>query len=392
MIMKNKIKYLALLLIFIIFSQKGAKSEVISSEKVNNIKFSSGVWQTIVDGQPGEGAFFYRLSFESNGTVEIIKQFGGSDNIKEVKTWMQDGETIVIKSNSKDIITDFDGATLRIIDENTLKYNIENYESIVKPYKHKIAIIHWVLILFVLILLNETFRRSKWATIIFFVALPLVLTPLVWSQHGVTYWFKWAKIYSVVFAVIWFTLIRYTKIGKYNWVKLIVALFLAVNIAEAVSQDFTMGYLPNILNGIAGVFSIITLFYGWKQIGPDNSKHKDMIWPAMTIFWIIAYDIWNIVYVYLNFPGSTSAQFMVILACTIPALFIKKGTWLQARAFTLAAWFMYYFTVPRFTEQMELLVPRSYNLMLGVAIISITANLLYFFVFLKMIKKKKALS
>jgi hypothetical protein len=81
---------------------------------------------------------------------------------------------------------------------------------------------------------------------------------------------------------------------------------------------------------------------------------------------------------------------MVILACTIPALFIKKGTWLQARAFTLAAWFMYYFTVPRFTEQMELLVPRSYNIMLAVAVVSIAANLIYFFVFIKMIKNKKA--
>ena len=79
---------------------------------------------------------------------------------------------------------------------------------------------------------------------------------------------------------------------------------------------------------------------------------------------------------------------MVILACTIPALFIKKGTWLQARGFTLAAWFMYYFTFPRFTEQMELLVPRNYNIMLSVGILSITANLIYFFIFLKMIKSK----
>jgi hypothetical protein len=356
----------------------------------DNVKFSGGVWQTIVDGQPGEGAFFYRLTFDSDSTVEVLKQCGGVNNIVENKYWYQDVNQIIIQSNESDLINDFDGATLKLIDENTLDYNKENYKSIVKPYKHKIALIHWVLILVVLILLNETFRRSKWATIIFFVLLPLILTPLVWSQHGVTYWFKWVKIYSVVFAVIWFTLIRFTQIGKYNWVKLIAALFLAVNIAEAVSQDFSMGYLPNILNGVAGILNIITLFYGWKQIGPDESKHKDMVWRGMTIFWILAYDIWNIVYVYLNFPGSTSAQLMVILACTIPALFIKKGTWLQARAFTLAAWFMYYFTVPRFTEQMELLVPRNYNIMLAVSVVSIAANLIYFFVFIKMIKNKKA--
>jgi len=384
----RNLKYISLLFILAIFSQIEVNANPISQENDSNIIFSGGSWQTIVDGQPGEGAPFYRMKFETDGTLEILKQCGGSDNIIEAKSWYQDGDKIIIQSNEGDVITDFDGSTLRILDENTLDYNKENYKSIVKPYKHKIALIHWVLILVVLIILNETFRRSKWATIIFFVVLPLVLTPLVWSQQGVTYWFKWVKVYSVVFAVIWFSLIRFTDLKKYNWVKLIAALFLAVNIAEAVSQDFSMGYLPNILNGVAGVLNIITLFYGWKQIGPDNSKHKDMVWHGMTIYWIIAYDIWNIVYVYLNFPGSTSAQLMVILACTIPALFIKKGTWLQARGFTLAAWFMYYFTFPRFTEQMELLVPRNYNIMLAVGILSITANLIYFFIFLKMIKSK----
>lgn len=357
-----------------------------------SIQFEGGVWQTIVDGNPGEGAFFCRLYFDDDGFVRVIKQTGGRDNIIEMKRWTISNGKLHIESEPGDEITDFDNASLIIEGKNTILYEKDTYKSIIKPYMHGKAILHWLLILAVLIGLNELFRKSKYATIIFYVIIPLILTPLVWSQHGVTYWFKWVKIYSVVFAVIWFTLIRYTKLGKYNWVKLIAALFLAVNIAEAVSQDFSMGYLPNILNGIAGILNIITLFYGWKQIAPDTSKTKDMVWPKMTVFWIIAYDIWNIVYVYLNFPGSTSAQLMVLLSCTIPALFIKKGTWLQARGFTLAAWFMYYFTVPRFTEQMELLVPRSYNIMLAVATISILANVVYFFVWLRLVRKPKELA
>lgn len=354
-------------------------------------KFEGGIWQTIVDGQPGEGALFYRFYFQENGQLKLIKQYGGKDNIVENKTWERNENSIHIKSNPDDLVTEFDSSPLKLIDKNTIEYENDGYEGKIKPYWHLKAIIHWIMILLVLIMLNELFRRYKWAAIIFFVVLPLILTPLVWSQQGVTYWFKWVKVYSVVFAAIWFTLIRYTKFGRFNFVKLIAALFLAVNIAEAVSQDFSMAYIPNILNGVAGILSIITLFYGWKKIAPDNSKHKDMIWPDMPVLWIIAYDVWNIVYVYLNFPGSTSAQFMVILACTIPALFIKKGTWLQARAFTLAAWFMYYFTFPRFTEQMELLVPRNYNIMLIVAIISIVLNIAYFGVFLNKIRLRKAL-
>jgi len=346
-------------------------------------QFKGGIWQGIIDGKPGEGAFFYRLDLNQNGTAKITKQFGGSNNLVETKNWHQKGNSIIIESLWGAKITEFDGSALQVEDEKTLTYSFNGYEGKIKPYYPIKALVHWLMILLVLIMLNELFRRSKWATILFFVALPLILTPLVWSQQGVTYWFKWVKIYSVVFAVIWFTLIRYTKFGKHDIVKLIAALFLGVNIMEAVSQDFSMGFAPNILNGIAGILSTITLFYGWKQIGPDTTKEKDMVWPKMPVLWIVAYDVWNIVYVYLNFPGSTSAQFMVLLACTIPALFIKKGTWLQARGFTLAAWFMYYFTFPRFTEQLELMVPRNTTLMLIVAGLSITLNVLYFGVFVK---------
>lgn len=352
------------------------------------IQFKGGTWQTIVDGKSGEGAFFYRLEFENNGTVEVTKQFGGSDNLVETKQWSQVGDKIVLQGLPGDVLSDFDGASLEVTGEETLSYAKDGYEGEVRPYKHGLALVHWIMILLVLMMLNELFRRSKWATLAFFGVLTLALTLFVWPNQGVTYWFKWVKVYSVVFAVLWFTLIRYTEFGKYNWVKLVAALFLAVNIAEAVSQDFSMGFLPNTLNGIAGVLNIITLFYGWKQIGPDTSKHKDMVWPKMAVLWIVAYDVWNIVYVYLNFPGSTSAQLMVLLSCTIPALFIKKGTWLQARGFTLAAWFMYYFTFPRFTEQMELMVPRNTNLMLAVAILSITLNVIYFGIFMKKIRQK----
>lgn len=359
-----------------------------AQNSVEAIHFKGGTWQTIVDGNSGEGSFFYRLKFEDDGTVEVVKQFGGSDNLVETKQWIQEEDRIILSSLPGDVLTDFDGPSLQVTGEASLSYVKDGYEGEVRPYKHLIALAHWIMILLVLIMLNELFRRSKWATIMFFGVLTLVLTLFVWPNQGVTYWFKWVKVYSVVFAVIWFTLIRYTEFGKYNWVKLVAALFLAVNIAEAVSQDFSMGFLPNTLNGIAGVLNIITLFYGWKQIGPDTSKHKDMVWPKMAVLWIVAYDVWNIVYVYLNFPGSTSAQLMVLLSCTIPALFIKKGTWLQARGFTLAAWFMYYFTFPRFTEQMELMVPRNTSLMLAVAILSITLNVIFFGVFMNKVRKR----
>lgn len=341
----------------------------------------TGTWQMIVDGKPAEGAFFYRLEFKEDQTVVVTKQSGGQ-NLKETKKWSLDEKQLKIVSSPGSEILELDQAMLTYTEAKVIQAKIGEYTGLLEPHNYSIGWIHWVLILVGLMGLNELFRRSKWAGAIFYFVLPIVLLP-VWMSHGVTYWFKWVKLYSVVGASAWFILIRFTKLGKYDAAKLVAALFLALNIGEAVTQDFSMGYLPNTLNAIAGALSIATLFYGWKGIHADNTKEHDMIWPKMTIFWIVAYDIWNWVFVYLNFPGSASAQLMVLLSCTLPALFIKKGTWLQARAFTLAAWFMYYFTFARFTERMELLVPRNGSLMMAAALISIGANGIYAIIYVR---------
>lgn len=361
-----------------------------SSDFTANNHPSLGTFQGIVDGKKGEGSFFYRFNFHDDGTVTVIKQYGGHDE-KEDKTWKKTGDNLQIISGPNAKITDFDKGDkvlFTFTDSKTIEYKDGFYETDFKEHKSGPAFFHWILILAGLITLNEIFRRFKWPTTIFYFILPFALIPL-WASQGVSYWFKWVKVYSVVTACIWFTCMRYTKLSKKVFPRLIAAMFIALNIIEAVTQDFSLGYAPNILNGIAGILSIITLFYGWKGIHIDDSKEHDMVWPKMTVLWIIAYDVWNFVFVYLNFPGSASAQFMVILSCTIPSLFIKKGTWLQARAFTLAAWFMYYFTSPRFTESMQLHVPRNASLSMTVALISIALNVLCAVAFFKNVSNDK---
>jgi hypothetical protein len=252
-----------------------------------------------------------------------------------------------------------------------------------------IAKLHIILTLFVLVALNELFRHYKWSGFIFFIGLSIVLGILVWPNQGVVYWFKWAKIYSVVLASVFFLLMRFTRVYEFKIAKMFCVFFLAGNIAEAVVQDFSMGFTPNILNGFAGVLSILTCYYGYEGIKADNSKHKDMIWPKMTILWIIAYDVWNFVYVYLNFPASASAQLMVILAATIPALFIKKGTWLQARAYTLAIWFMFYFTFTNFYERNLWIFPRDESLTYPLAALSLILNIMCIIQLVRFYKMKK---
>ena len=107
--------------------------------------------------------------------------------------------------------------------------------------------VHVILVFVAMICLNEISRRSKLFVLGFYLVLPLVLTPLVWAQTGTTdgssinTWFHWAKVYSVLIAVIGFTAFRFTKLEHSKFMKFFPALILGVNILEAVIRDFELG-------------------------------------------------------------------------------------------------------------------------------------------------------
>ncbi len=346
-------------------------------------------WQGTFDGDPGEGSLFYRLEFLADGKVKVLRQSGGF-NKTEVQNWHIEEGQVVIRSNAGDEITDFDNATFAYTDRDQMRFTKDgSHCNFHKLYQTR-AYLHVLFVLVGLIALNELCRHVKWANYLLWFVLPIALIPL-FSSYGVTYWFKWVKLYSVVGAAALFTLIRFTPIGDKKWARFGAAAFLALNISEAVLQDFTMGNIANILNATGGLLSIITLA-GWAQIQADKSKQRDMVWPAMTTFWIIAYDIWNIVFVYLNFPGSATAQAMVLVAATLPSLFIKKGTWLQARAFTLAGSFMYYFSCPFMYESNVVVLPRNDELMLLAGLASFVANGIYAWLFFRKTREQRMAS
>ncbi len=87
-----------------------------------------------------------------------------------------------------------------------------------------------------------------------------------------------------------------------------------------------------------------------------------MLWPDQLWMWIIPYDLWNFAYVY-NCIGDHAfyAGAALLLACTIPAFFIKKGAWLQHRAHTLAVWVMFAMTFPAFIDTSMFAVKSSNN-------------------------------
>ena len=67
-----------------------------------------------------------------------------------------------------------------------------------------------------------------------------------------------------------------------------------------------------------------------------------MLWPDMIWVYVLAYDVWNFQYTYLNLPThSWYCGVALLLAPTFAAAFWNKGGWIQNRANTLALWCMF---------------------------------------------------
>lgn len=244
----------------------------------------------------------------------------------------------------------------------------------------------WVLVFAGLVILNEIGRRTKIGGIVLFVIIPAVLTiyfiaiqaGLFGGHSNQTYeymngWFHYAKLYAADIGVVGFLMIKYKRgIGKKEWFKPWPFVIVAINILIAVVSDFESairayqitgdfsgawwasnegvflyGGWWNIVNGIAGLINIFCMT-GWWGIY-SSKKKDDMLWPDMTIWFIVAYDIWNFEYTYCNLPTHTwYCGVALLLAPTFANALWNKGGWIQNRAMTLATWCMFAQVLPLF--------------------------------------------
>ena len=124
---------------------------------------------------------------------------------------------------------------------------------------------------------------------------------------------------------------------------------------------FLYGGWWNIVNGIAGLINIFCMT-GWWGIY-SSKKKDDMLWPDMTWMFILAYDVWNFQYTYLNLPThSWYCGVALLLAPTFAAAFWNKGGWIQNRANTLALWCMFAQVFPLFQDASRFsVIPALYS-------------------------------
>ena len=254
-----------------------------------------------------------------------------------------------------------------------------------------------ILVIAVLLLINELTRRSKVLSVIFYIAIPVTFTLFIWtkgegSENTEGNWFAWVKTYSALAGVLGFMAIRYfKKLQTKTYLLLFPGLILSINILEAVARDFEVfskngvienglllqGGPWNIINGIAGILSIITIT-GWIGIRIANNKSKDMVWADQLWFWVIAYGIWNMSYVYNCIPDrSFYAGVALIGASTIAAFMKSKGVWLQHRAQTLALWAMFTLTFPNYamSEWFNVIPTHDATPKLVLSILAIVVNI-----------------
>lgn len=251
----------------------------------------------------------------------------------------------------------------------------------------------WLMVFTGLVLANEFARRTKIGGIVSFIALPLGLTAYFiaiyisaaagqsWALNNDTYvhmnsWFHYAKLYAATIGCVGFMILKYKwgRLGKVKWFKCFPFIIVAINILIAVVSDFESaikgfnqsgnfgggwwkssegvwlyGGWWNVANGLAGIVNIFCMT-GWFGIY-SSKKRKDMLWPDMTIHFILAYDVWNFQYTYLNLPThSWYCGLALLLAPTFANALWNKGGWIQNRANTLALWCMFAQVFPLFQD------------------------------------------
>ena len=247
----------------------------------------------------------------------------------------------------------------------------------------------WLLVFTGLVVMNEIARRSKAGGIACFLILPAALTVYFiaiyvgaamgaeWALNNDTYvhmnsWFHYAKLYAATAGCIGFMILKYHwgKLGKSHGFKAFPFIIVAINILIAVVSDFESavragslaggwwlssegvwlyGGWWNWLNGIAGLINIFCMTGWWGIYSSKDKNHQDMLWPDMTIWFIVAYDIWNFEYTYCNLPTHTwYCGVALLLAPTFANALWNKGGWIQNRAMTLATWCMFAQVLPLF--------------------------------------------
>ncbi len=107
-------------------------------------------------------------------------------------------------------------------------------------------------------------------------------------------------------------------------------------------------WLVNWVNGIAGILNIFCMTGWWGIYASKDKNHQDMLWPDMTVWFIVAYDLWNFTYTYNNLPAFLVLRLALLLRRHSQMHFGTRAAGSRTSANTLATWCMFAQVVPMF--------------------------------------------
>jgi len=178
-------------------------------------------------------------------------------------------------------------------------------------------------------------------------AAPVLLMPRWLANAAIWHWsvFLWAKVLSVVCICAWNAscLVR----APSPWVLSFSLWFgVGINIVECVALDVSAsGAAPaHWANAVAGVLLIIALprLPGARIVREDG---RSLIRAPLSRTWIVAYSVWNLCFVYLNWSAYAFGQHLAIHgAAFLLTWWGGFESWYMARTQTLGLAFLLYLT------------------------------------------------
>jgi len=332
----------------------------------------------IVDKQGSANVYEFR--FQESGKVKVYKHMPVW-KLEQTFDFEMAGRDIKLTGDSNGPIGELAGQTIRHLDDTKFSFKFIDGKTDIE-LKKSFRWLSWLNIALIFVMLfvgAEVTSRYKWAPYFFFVGLPILLIP-VWMTSDMG-WFRYAKLIAIIVGAMFITITRFNLKPKYIKYGVFLVVFgLAFNIFEAVTQDFSQPHLPNKLNALAGFLNVLTI-YLWSTIRIDDKKPHNFQWPGMTIAWIIAYDLWNICFVYLNFPNTVHYTALAVIPVpTIIALYVVSGkfAWLQARAYSLVFYMIYVVTISTFEIPVSLVepLPRGDIWIWSLVVLSLGSNVI----------------
>jgi len=229
-----------------------------------------------------------------------------------------------------------------------------------------------VLFLCVLMVFVWVVNRFSILAWIFFLLIPLFYFIFGFKGFDLPV-FVYIKIFLVVTGMLWILFLRYSRIAKGRWPFFILYLIVLLNILVVVVYEQSIGI---VFNTIAGIFLLLTLPNGNHIKIDKKSKTKDLLWD-IPFLWIICYTLWDWSFCYSSYTVASKVFFVLLLA---PIIFevIKRKTYLQVRAYTLAFYLLLFLYQKTFLSALNATRQPNVILLATFEYLSFSCCLLYF--------------